>query len=256
MRRTARRPATRRRSTRTPTPRGRAPPTRSVRRSGHRGATSVVARRASRRPAADAAVGASTWPLTVRVSIHRRDLRHPRGVMCSLAAPGDMDGPWHSRKKAPMASEELLASWNDTPTRAAIVDFVERVTSEDPTTSRPRSGSPRSTTTARCGARSRCRSSSPSSSSGWPRWRRRSVAADEAAVEGGLRARLRMAERRWSPSTTPGDDADVKVLMAGVLQAFAGHDRRRVRRGRPTSSFERPPTRRSTARYAPAPTSR
>jgi hypothetical protein len=25
---------------------------------------------------------------------------------------------------------ELLASWNDTPTRAAIVDFVESVTTE------------------------------------------------------------------------------------------------------------------------------
>jgi hypothetical protein len=31
-----------------------------------------------------------------------------------------------------MAAEELLASWNDTPTTKAIVDYVGRVTADGP----------------------------------------------------------------------------------------------------------------------------
>ena len=53
-----------------------------------------------------------------------------------------------------------------------------------------------------------------------------------------------------------GDDADVKVLMAGMLQAFAGHERRGllVRRGRLHSRRDAPDARQ--ARSTPAATSR
>ena len=63
------------------------------------------------------------------------------------------------------------------------------------TTCRPPSGSRCSTTTARSGARSRCRSSSASSSSAWPRWPRPTRRCGKAAVEGRVRARPRLARR-------------------------------------------------------------
>ena len=53
-----------------------------------------------------------------------------------------------------------------------------------------------------------------------------------------------------------GDDSDVKVLMGGILQAFAGHDRRRLRgRGR-RASCGRHTTPRSAAASTTAATSR
>ena len=61
-----------------------------------------------------------------------------------------------------------LASWRDGPAKHAIIDFVAH--DRRRAGCRPRSGSPCSTTTARCGARSRCRSSSTSSCAAWPRW--------------------------------------------------------------------------------------
>ena len=68
---------------------------------------------------------------------------------------------------------------------------------------RRRSASPSSTTTARCGARSRCRSSSASSCSGSPRWPRQDESLREPpAVEGRLREGLRLARRRDRRSTT------------------------------------------------------
>ena len=58
---------------------------------------------------------------------------------------------------------------SDTPTTEAIVALRRDGRTDG---GRRRSASPSSTTTARSGARSRCRSSSASSSSGWPRWPR------------------------------------------------------------------------------------
>ena len=60
-------------------------------------------------------------------------------------------------------------SWTDGATRSAITDFVARVSDRGRRrSSSPPSGSRSSTTTAPCGARSRCRSSSTSRSGGSP----------------------------------------------------------------------------------------
>ena len=106
--------------------------------------------------------------------------------------------------------------------QAAIVDFVERVTPRAArTTFRRPSASPCSTTTGRSGARSRCRSSSASSS----------------APRGDGRGRRALRERQpWKAAYEHdygwlggamtkhyhGDDSDVKLLIGGVIQAFAG----------------------------------
>ena len=106
----------------------------------------------------------------------------------------------------PMAAEELLASWNDTPTRQAIVDYVgARDRRRARPRRRPRTASPRSTTTARCGARSRCRSSWPSSSSGSPTMADAptSRCGSKQPWKAAYERDVRMAERRRSPSTTP-----------------------------------------------------
>ena len=64
---------------------------------------------------------------------------------------------------AAAAQTDPLPSWNDGPTKQAIVAFVTDVTREDrPTTCRGRSGSPPSTTTARSGSSNRSTSSSRS----------------------------------------------------------------------------------------------
>ena len=66
----------------------------------------------------------------------------------------------------------------------------------------------------------------------------------KAAHEQGLRA----GSARSITKHYHGDDSDMKVLMGGILQAFAGHDRRRVRRRRATPSSTARSTRRSAAR--------
>src|SRR3954447_21191367 len=68
---------------------------------------------------------------------------------------------------------DLLASWNDTPTRAAIVEFVERVTDEDGAHLVPpddRVAVFDNDGTLWC--EGPCRSRWASSSCAWPRWRR------------------------------------------------------------------------------------
>ena len=78
----------------------------------------------------------------------------------------------------------------------SLTSFTASPRLEVPSSSRRSNASPSSTTTARCGARSRCRSSSASSCSAWRRMARaRPVAADAAAVEGRLRQGLRVAGR-------------------------------------------------------------
>ena len=55
------------------------------------------------------------------------------------------------------AAADPLPSWNEGTSKQAIVAFVEKVTKEGSPDFVPcRSGSPRSTTTARYGASSRC----------------------------------------------------------------------------------------------------
>ena len=118
---------------------------------------------------------------------------------------------------------DALQSWNDTPARQAIVEFVERTTREGgPTTFRPPTGSRCSTTTARSGARSRCRSSSGSSCTGSPTCARpiaslRDRQPWKAAYERDYAWLGEVITKHYH-----GDDTDVKVLMGGILRAFGG----------------------------------
>ena len=74
-------------------------------------------------------------------------------VACLIGATGCTSEPDTA------AATDPLSSWNETPAKQSIVDFVERVTTPTPPTSSPRpTASPCSTTTARCGPRPRCRS--------------------------------------------------------------------------------------------------
>ena len=113
-------------------------------------------------------------------------------------------------------------------TREAIVD-VRRVGGADG--ARRRSGSPSSTTTARSGARSRCRSSSASSSSGWPRWPRQDPSLRErqpwkAAYEKDYAWLGAVIDKHYA-----GDDSDVKVLLGRHPRRPSRPDGRRLRRG-------------------------
>ena len=125
--------------------------------------------------------------------------------------------------RRPMAPKTDLASWNDT--RDARGDRRVRRARDRRRAGLvpPPSASRCSTTTARCGARSRCRSSSASSCSGWRRW----PSADPALRErqpwkAALRAATTPGSAARSTKHYDGDDSDVKVLMGGMLQAFAG----------------------------------
>ena len=84
----------------------------------------------------------------------------------------------------------MLSSWSDGPAKRAIVEFVERTVAavQYPPTSESRC----STTTARCGASSRCRSSSTSSCVASRRCSATTRPRRAPAVEGRRRARRRV----------------------------------------------------------------
>ena len=64
-----------------------------------------------------------------------------------------------------LAQSDPLPSWNDTAPKAAIVEFVEKVSKEGSPDFVPEPNASRcSTMTARCGPSSRCMSSLPSRS--------------------------------------------------------------------------------------------
>ena len=129
-----------------------------------------------------------------------------------------------------------LPSWNDGPAKQAIVNFVAASPRGRPNLSRPPSGLPSSTTTARCGASSRCTSSwlfaldrvkalapkhpewkDPAAVQGRPRGRHEGVAA------AGERACSRSWRRPTAGMTTEEFDADREGLArhgaAPALQA-------------------------------------
>ena len=113
--------------------------------------------------------------------------------------------------------EDPLSLWNDGDSKSAIVDFVENAASN----CRRKSAPPCSITTEPCGARSRCRSSSTSSSAGSRRWPRKSELRE--------RQPWKAAHERdyaWLGAVVAehyaGDDTNVKVLGAGILAAYAG----------------------------------
>jgi hypothetical protein len=116
-----------------------------------------------------------------------------------------------------------LASWNDTPARAAIVDFVERVTTE---------GGPHFISPAERVATFDndgtlwCEKPMPIEL-GFILLRLSEMAeADESLRERQPWKAARERDYRWLSDVITkhyhGDDSDVKVLMAGMLQAFAG----------------------------------
>jgi phosphoserine phosphatase len=120
-------------------------------------------------------------------------------------------------------SSEHLGSWNDTPTRSAIVDFVERVTAE---------GGPdyvlpadRVATFDNDGTLW-CEKPMPIEF-GFILVRLAEMAeADESLREKMPWKAARDKDYAWIGETITkhyhGDDSDVKVLLAGILQAFAG----------------------------------
>jgi len=118
---------------------------------------------------------------------------------------------------------EHLPSWNDTATRAAIVDFVERVTTEGGPDYVPPSA--RVTTFDNDGTLW-CEKPMPIEV-GFILLRLAEMAeADEALREKQPWKAAREKDYQWLGNVITkhyhGDDADVKVLLAGIVQAFAG----------------------------------
>jgi hypothetical protein len=116
-----------------------------------------------------------------------------------------------------------LASWNDTPTRAAIVGFVERVTTEGGADYVP--PVERVATFDNDGTLW-CEKPMPIEL-GFILVRLAEMAeADESLREKQPWKAAREHDYRWLGEAITkhygGDEADVKVLMAGILQAFAG----------------------------------
>ena len=116
-----------------------------------------------------------------------------------------------------------LASWNDTPTRAAIVDFVARVTVEDGPDYVP--PAERVATFDNDGTLW-CEKPMPIEL-GFILARFAEMAeADESLREKQPWKAAREQDHEWLGGAITkhyhGDDADLKVLMGGILQAFAG----------------------------------
>ena len=126
---------------------------------------------------------------------------------------------------------DALASWNDTPTKAAIIAFVEQVTTG------PDAVPPEERIAV-----------FDNDGTLWAEkpmpvelvfilerlardGRERPVAPGAPAVEGSARARTTRGSPACIDKHYAGDDTDVKVLMGGVIAAFAGMERRGVRRG-------------------------
>lgn len=121
-----------------------------------------------------------------------------------------------------MADEDLLSSWNDTPTRRAIVDFVERVTGDGPDHVAPLE---RIATFDNDGTLW-CEKPLPIQLAYILERLAEMAAADEA-----LRSRQPWKaayehDLAWLGGVVTkhyaGDDSDVKVLMGGVVGALAG----------------------------------
>ena len=139
----------------------------------------------------------------------------------------------------------------------AIVDFVERVTTEGgPDYVPPAERIAVSTTTARSGARSRCRSSSASSSCGSPRWRSRT---SRCATKQPWQAAYEK-DYAWLGGAINkhyhGDDGDLAVLMGGIAPGVRRPERRALLERRRRVPARPASTRRSAARSTSAATCR
>ncbi len=118
---------------------------------------------------------------------------------------------------------ELLASWEDTPTRAAIVEFVERVTDED---GADYVAPPDRIATFDNDGTLWCEKPMPIELGFILRRLAEMAEADESLREKQPWKAATERDYHWLGEVITkhyhGDDADVKVLMAGMLQAFAG----------------------------------
>ena len=113
---------------------------------------------------------------------------------------------------------DSLSSWNDGAAKDAIVGFVDRACAKArPAPFRSRSALRSSTTTAPCGVRSRCRSSSTSSCVGWSRWPRRTRPC--ATVNPGK----------------PPTSATTAGWQRSIVEHYAGRRHQRARPWRPAS---------------------
>jgi len=101
--------------------------------------------------------------------------------------PGFAPGPDRTDASiSALAQAEALPSWNDGPTKTSIVNFVARVTTQGGPDFVP--AEQRIATfdnDARCGASSRCMSSSPSRSTASRPWLPASGVEGQAALQGG-----------------------------------------------------------------------
>ena len=118
---------------------------------------------------------------------------------------------------------EQLKSWHDTPTRAAIVDFVERVTQEGGPDFVP--PAERIATFDNDGTLW-CEKPMPIELGFVLRRLAEMAEADDSLREKQPWKAAREQDQQWLGGAITkhyhGDDTDVKVLMAGILQAFAG----------------------------------
>ena len=110
----------------------------------------------------------------------------------------------------------MLDSWSEGPTKLAIVDFVDRVTTPGTRIScRPRNGLRYSTTTARSGARSRPTFNWISWSADWPSkpWRTSRCGTNSHTKQ------RRWGDLSWFGDAVTkhynGDDSALKVLAGG-----------------------------------------
>ena len=124
----------------------------------------------------------------------------------------------------------MLTSWNDGPAKTAILDFVERGDDAGAgVRAQPRTGSPRSTTTARCGSSSRCRRSSTSCSASG----REEIEADPSLAEQQPYKAIIEKDPAFFEGVATQDPEVVATLARGVRSLLGRHHAGRVRRAGP-----------------------
>ena len=121
-----------------------------------------------------------------------------------------------------MANEELLASWNDTATRQRIVDFVARVTTEGPDFVAP----PDRVATFDNDGTLWCEKPLPIQLAFILQRLAKQATIDESLQSKQPWKAAYTHDLEWLGGVITkhyaGDDSDVKVLMGGILGAFAG----------------------------------
>ena len=153
---------------------------------------------------------------------------------------------------------DQLTSWHDTPTRAAIVDFVERVTTEGGPDYVP--PAERIATFDNDGTLW-CEKPMPIELGFILDAARRDGGGGRVAARRSSRGRRRTSkDYAWLGEAITkhyhGDDGDLKVLMGGIAPGVRRQERRATTRPPPTPSCAAASTRRSAARSTRAATCR